>query len=160
MIFTAQRLNTDGQSMIAQWKKPDGTALCFALEPGMARNPFPGIPAGSYQLRLRNGTPKSAEYARYYASKFGIGWHKGMVEIAGVPGREAIEFHVGNTIADTQGCSLAGSAAVAPPGHGSGHWEVENSRAAYERAYPVLRDAILAGETQLQILPIGAELVA
>lgn len=154
-MFTARRLNTDGMSIIARWFDPAGEPLCYCLEPGAQRDPNPAIPAGTYALQLRTVGEKHAEYNLYYAAKFGIGWHRGMVEIAGVPGRDAIEFHVGNKIADTLGCSLAGEQAIAPPGNGSGHWEVGQSRAAYERVYPILRDAILAGGVQLQILASG-----
>lgn len=157
-IFTAQRMDSDGQSTISRWHLPDGAPMCFCLEPGGLRDPYPGIPAGSYPLRLRTVGEKHAEYNRIYAAKFGIGWHRGMVEIAEVPGREAIEFHIGNTIADTLGCSLAGESFIQPPGNGSGHYEVARSRAAYERVYPLLRDAILKGDAQLTINQFGGAL--
>jgi hypothetical protein len=155
-IFTARRLDTDSLSIISRWYDPAGEPLCFCLEPGLLREPNAGIPAGIYNLRLRAAGAKHAEYNKYYAAKFGIGWHKGMVEICNVPDRDFIEFHVGNTIADTLGCSLAGTSSIAPPGNGSGHWEVSGSRAAYERVYPILRDAITADATHLQILFIGS----
>jgi hypothetical protein len=156
MIFTARRLDTDSLSIISRWQDPAGDPLCFCLEPGQLREPNPAITAGTYDLVLRTVGAKHAEYNKFYAAKFGIGWHKGMVEITKVPGRDFIEFHVGNTIADTLGCSLAGTTSIAPPGNGSGHWEVSGSRAAYERVYPILRDGILAGGAQLRILPIGS----
>jgi len=53
-------------------------------------------------------------------------------------------------------CSLAGTAPLKLPGNGSGHWEVIQSHAAYEGVYPILRDAVLKGGEQLQLLPIGA----
>lgn len=155
-IFTARRLASDGMSCISQWFGPGEVPLCFCLEPGLMRTPEPIIPAGTYALKLRTEGEKHKQYSRDYAAKFGIGWHKGMVQIMGVPQRDAIEFHVGNTIHDTLGCSLAGTDAIRPPGNGSGHWEVSGSRNAYEKVYPVLRDAIGAGQTWLQILPIGA----
>jgi hypothetical protein len=148
-IFTALRLDHDGRSSIARWQDGAGGLLCYCLEPGPEGQPHPWIPPGTYPLRLRTVGEKHAEYARYYGNKFGIGWHKGMIEIADVPGRLAIEFHVGNTIADTLGCSLAGSNFLAPPGNGSEHYETVKSRDAYERVYPVLRDAVLAGAAQL-----------
>ena len=151
-LFTAKRIASEPMSSVARWYGPDGTALCFCLEPGAARVPHPRIAAGTYALKLTNGTPKSADYARFYASKFGIGWHKGMIEICDVPGRTAIEFHVGNTIADTMGCSLSGTTYLPPPSEGDEHYEVAGSRDAYEKTYPILRDAVLAGDAQLQIL--------
>lgn len=150
--FTAKRLAQDEQSSVAHWFGPDGTPLCYCLEPGYKREPHPGIPAGTYRLGLRTVGEKHTNYLKWYGPDF----HKGMVEICDVPGREFIEFHVGNTIADTQGCSLAGGIFIEPPGRGSGHYEVMQSRRAYEAVYPILRDAILAGAAQLIIVPAGA----
>ena len=153
--FTARRLMTDGLSSVTRWFDGE-TPLCFALEPGFTRVPHPGIPAGSYSLVLNTAGQKSQDYAVYYGGRFGIGWHKGMVMLEGVPGRDAIEFHVGNTIADTLGCFLAGENVIAPPGNGSGHYEVERSRAAYERVYPILRDAILNGRATVEVIEMEA----
>ncbi len=154
--FTARRLSSDGRSIISRWFDMRGQPLCYCLEPGRLSAPHPCIPVGDYNLQLRTIGQKHQDYNRHYTAKFGAGWHRGMVEIVNVPGREAIEFHVGNTIADTLGCCLAGTAALPPPGNGSGHWEVSGSRAAYERVYPILRDAIVAGPTLLRVLSIGA----
>lgn len=158
--FIARRLASDGMSCISQWFDSANAPLCFCLEPGLLRLRHPIIPAGTYDLQLRTVGDKHLEYNRYYGNKFGIGWHRGMVQIANVPDRDFIEFHVGNTVADTEGCSLAGTEAVRPPGNGSGHWEVAHSRTAYEKVYPILRDAILAGPVQLQIQTISQGAVA
>lgn len=147
-IFTARRMDGDGVSSLARWFDPAGTPLCWALEPGPERLPHPMIPAGTYPLRLRTGTPKDAEYLK----RFGSFWHKGMIEIAEVPGRTAIEFHIGNSISDTEGCSLAGLATLAPAHSASLHWEVTQSLIAYQRVYPRLRDAVLGGGAVLTIL--------
>jgi len=155
--FILQRQNSDGQSIIGRLRDGAATTLCWTLEPGTARAEHPGIMAGSYPMRLRTVGQKDKDYRGYYDKRFGPDWHKGMVEIYAVPGRSAIELHIGNTIADTLGCMLVGTRPLQPPGNGSGHWEVEQSRAAYERVYPNLRDAILAGDTRLILLPVGAE---
>lgn len=155
MIFTLRRLANDAMSSIARLYAPDGTPLCYVLEPG-PRMAHPCIPLGVYPLRLQTQGDKSAAYARTYSSKFGLGWHKGMVLIDDVPGRIGIEFHIGNSIADTLGCLLAGESVLNPPGDGSEHYEVVRSRLAYERVYPVLRDAILAGACSLQIIDAEA----
>lgn len=153
-LFTATRIASDPMSTIARWSSPSGEPLCFCLEPGLKRVPHPIIRAGTYPLHLRATGKKNDDYRQHYARAegFGVGWHKGMIEICDVPGRSEIEFHVGNTIADTNGCSLCGDTFLDPPGNGSGHFEVVSSRHAYERVYPILRDAILAGDVQLQIL--------
>lgn len=152
-MFTAQRLYTDGLSTISRWSGPKGF-LCFGLEPGAGRAAHPGIPAGTYPLKLRTVGAKHGAYLK----RFGPLFHKGMVQIDNVPGRSEIEFHIGNTIDDTQGCTLCGEKMIAPRLSNSQHWEVGSSLFAYQAVYPVLRDAILAGRIFLEILPVGSGL--
>lgn len=152
--FEARRFAQDAMSSVAQWVDPAGVTLCYCLEPGAERIPHPGIPAGTYQLKLRPYGKKHEAYLKWYGPDF----HKGMIEICKVPDRVAIEFHVGNTIADTEGCSLCGDKYASPPGNmKSGHYEVGGSRKTYEKVYPIIRDAILAGPTQLIIHPAGLQ---
>lgn len=151
--FTARRTEHDALSTIARWSDQKGDQLCWCLEPGAQTPVHPCIPIGTYPLRLRTGTLKDAEYRK----KFGGFWHKGMIEIADVPDRFAIEFHIGNTVHDTEGCSLAGLMPIEPPGNlDSGHWEVSGSTIAYQKVYPALRDAILGDGAQITFLTMGA----
>lgn len=143
--FKATRIATDGQSIISSWTDEAGTELCVCVEPGLLRPTHPGIKVGEYPLRLRTVGKKHADYLKWYGPVF----HQGMIEICDVPGREAIEFHVGNTFFDTLGCSCCGEKAIHPGEATSKHWEVTRSRVTYERVYPILRDAILAGATSL-----------
>lgn len=149
-VITANRFKIEPLSSVAQWVHPNINFNLYTLEPGLQREPHPGIPTGQYILRLRTIGQKHAAYkARYDGDHvFGIGWHRGMIEIAAVPGREAIEFHVGNTIADSEGCSLCGLLFTPGP---DGHFRVGSSRQAYERAYPIIRDLILAGPVSLHL---------
>jgi hypothetical protein len=149
--FLARRLDTDGLSIISQWFDPSGQPLCYALEPGDRRVPHPAIPAGRYRLGLRTVGQKHA----HYLSKFGPAFHKGMIEICNVPGRTAVEAHIGNTIDDTEGCSLLGETMVMPRYAHSGHWEVQRSEIGYRAVYPILRDAVRAGDTFLTMLAIA-----
>jgi len=149
--FIARRLASDGMSMVSRWQDPAGGNLCFCLEPGLGREAHPGIPSGLYSLKLRTWGEKHQAYRK----RFGASFHKGMVEICGVASRADILLHIGNSIADTEGCSLAGETLVRPELSLSRHWEVAKSEAAYRRVYPILRDQILRGPTQLRILPIG-----
>jgi hypothetical protein len=151
-IFRAQRIASDGMSIASRWTTPAGVRLCYCLEPGMERVPHPGISSGLYPLRLRTVGAKHAAYLKWYKGDF----HKGMVKICDVVGRDAIEFHVGNSISDTLGCSLCGESLVDALRSSSHHWEVQRSRVTYEKVYPVLRDAILAGPTFISIIPIGS----
>ncbi len=58
------------------------------------------IPAGTYKFVPHGWEPNSPK-------KFKRVWR-----LEGVPGREAILIHAGNTVHDTQGCILAGQAAT------------------------------------------------
>lgn len=149
MIVTARRIARDDASTVSAWMI-DGHQVCYCLEPGAA-GAHPAIPSGSYKLGLRTVGDKHKAYLKWYGPKF----HKGMIEILDVPNREAILFHVGNTIADTQGCSLCGERAIDPRVSNSEHWEVARSRVTYEKIYPPIRDAIAAGPVTINIIPVG-----
>ena len=71
----------------------DGRAFCLTLEPPDQDNQprVSCIPDGEYALR-RTRSPRFGE----------------TFAVAGVPGREHILFHPGNTVRDTEGCILTG----------------------------------------------------
>lgn len=144
--IAATRIKIEPLSSVALWTNPLLVFKLYCLEPGEHRFPHPAIPAGNYVLRLRTIGQKHQTYARYYDDR--PGFHQGMVEIFGVPGRTAIEFHVGNYLAESEGCSLAGTSYHMGP---DGHYGVGASRLAYEKAYPIIRDLILAGPTTLAL---------
>lgn len=151
MIFRLARTNTDGQTIAGRLIDGADKTLCVTLEPGHKVSSNPCIPVGEHRLRLYSAGEKDRQYRAYYDKRIAPGWHMGMVEIIAPP-REAILFHVGNTLKDTLGCVLAGTA-VLRPGNllDPDHWAINGSRAAYETAYPILRDACLAGEAALVI---------
>lgn len=155
IIISAKRIHATPQSSVAVWGGPGLNFPLYCLEPGEMRVPHPRIPAGNYPLKLRTLGQKHLDYKAHYdaATRFGPEWHQGMIEICDVPGRTAIEFHVGNFIKDTLGCSLAG---LSYDRGADAEYRVISSRVAYERAYPILRDLILAGPVQIQISDIGA----
>lgn len=146
----ARRTACTLKTSVALWSGPGLPIPLYCLEPGEHRFPNPRIPAGTYPLRLRTLGSKHADYKAHYDAhaRFGPGWHCGMIEICAVPARTAIEFHIGNYMQDTLGCSLAGKSYAKGP---DGEYQVHDSRAAYEDAYPVIRDLILAGPTQVSI---------
>lgn len=155
IAFTARRIKSDAMSSIALWSGPGIIFPLYCLEPGEDRKPHPIIPEGEYPLQLRTVGSVADGYAKHYArdEHFPSDWHRGVVEICNVPHRTAILFHVGNFIDDTMGCSLPG---LHYGKDALGHYRVVNSRLAYEKAYPILRDAILGGPTLLRISDIGA----
>ena len=72
----------------------NGELVCLSLEPPWKNNQrdISCIPEGQYIAR------------RIKSSRFGETF-----QLIGVPGRDHIEFHVGNTVDDTHGCILLGS---------------------------------------------------
>ena len=76
----------------------DGVFQCYTLEDPVRRGPKQkgetAIPEGEYEIVLNN------------SQRFGADWP----EITNVPGFTAIRIHGGNTVKDTEGCLLTGSA--------------------------------------------------
>lgn len=115
--------------------------LCFTLEDEARDTKVMGetrIPAGIYDLKLRN----EGGYHQRYAKKYGK-WHKGMIHVQNVPNFRWILWHTGNTDEHTAGCLLLGDTSqqnVSKEGF------IGASTAAYKRIYPSIADAILSGE--------------
>ena len=61
------------------------------------------IPAGTYEIKLRNEGGFHQRYSKKYSSI-----HRGMLHIIDVPGFEYILIHVGNSDEHTAGCLLVG----------------------------------------------------
>lgn len=74
----------------------DGQDQCFTLEPPRVADPngngYICIPAGTFQLTIR------------WSYKF----NRQVPHVEEVPGRSAIEIHIGNFPKDTDGCTLVG----------------------------------------------------
>jgi uncharacterized protein DUF5675 len=80
-----------GRSVVGELRL-DGADFGFCLEPSMGNVTHPCIPAGRYRV------------TRYESPRFG----RTVLLLHDVPGREAIEIHVGNFPRDTEGCLLVG----------------------------------------------------
>lgn len=96
------------------------------------------IPAGKYKLQLRNEGGMTQRYAYAFPNM-----HRGMIELKNVPMFEWVYIHIGNTAKDTEGCILVGLA--------RDENRIISSRAAYERIYPMIVDAIENGGCDLVI---------
>lgn len=95
------------------------------------------IPEGRYQVKLR----AEGGFHQRYLARYGSDWHKGMLHVTNVPNFEYILIHVGNTDDDTAGCLL-----VAMQNNADDKGFVGGSRTAYQKIYPVIRDALLNGD--------------
>jgi len=81
------------------------------------------IPAGTYQLELRNEGGKTKKYARRFPDM-----HQGMIWLRYVPDFTYVYIHIGNFVDDTEGCILVGERARTR--------SLQSSTKAYLRIYP------------------------
>lgn len=95
------------------------------------------IPAGSYTCTRR----------------FSPAHNRDLFWVDGVPDREAVELHVGNTVRDTKGCILIGTAA----GIGGGELTITGSRHAFDRFMTRLEGV---ESFPLEIVDVHSEVVA
>tara|TARA_R110000824_G_scaffold1646_1_gene8185 strand:+ start:474 stop:959 length:486 start_codon:yes stop_codon:yes gene_type:complete len=97
------------------------------------------IPAGIYPLKIRKEGGLHNKYKKRYPE-----FHKGMIEIVGVPSFTYCSFHCGNDDKDTEGCPLVGDTAeqnVTKRGF------IGGSRSAYERFYKEVIPGLGEGST-------------
>jgi len=73
----------------------DGRPFCLTLEPRWLDNE-----------PMRSCIPRGSYTAMPYASAH---FQREVLMLRGVPGRTAVEVHVGNTVGDTHGCILVGT---------------------------------------------------
>lgn len=114
--------------------------LCYTLEDEHRTVKVWGetrIPQGTYKLRIR----QYGGFHERYKLKYNA-FHKGMIEVCGVPGFKDILFHVGNSDDDTAGCILLGDSQrqnLTKVGM------IYNSVDAYERVYRFIMGMMLKG---------------
>ena len=98
------------------------------------------IPAGTYEIKLRVGSPMADKYdARYHDIS-----HSGMLWITEVPNFSYCYVHIGNTDEDTDGCPLIGFSSTIDARNGGG--SIGRSTQAYKALYPKVYSAIESGE--------------
>lgn len=114
-----------------------GEYICFVLEDGYRLKKVKAetrIPPGVYRIERRQTGGFYAQYKARFRHGFSI-------QIMDVPGFENILIHIGNTIADTAGCLLAGMGVSF-----NGNFSVNQSTAAYLQIYEAVRLAFDRGE--------------
>ncbi len=122
-----ERFQSSDKSMIGKLYL-NGKYICYTLEEAWRNNAKGNscVPAGTYNA-----------YLRYTSTKKNREW---CFELTDVPGRTAIQFHIGNDPGDTEGCILLGTSYSTD--------FVGNSTAAYQ----LLQDAVFGpGFTRQQI---------
>lgn len=130
--YNSDKDHTNGLIMV------DGKFICYSIEDEyQAKKVYSEtrIPNGIYDIKLRS----FGGFHERYLSKYGD-WHKGMLQVMNVPNFEDILIHKGNSDKDTAGCILTGSSNFM-----GANW-VEDSTNAYEKLYPIVRDALLSGD--------------
>jgi len=93
------------------------------------------IPAGTYEIKLRNEGGFNQRYSKKYSRI-----HRGMLHIIDVPGFEYILIHVGNSDEHTAGCLLVGDSQENNQVNKNGF--IGSSGNAYKRIYPLIADAV------------------
>ena len=97
------------------------------------------IPAGLYSVRLYTAGRLHDTYRRRWD------WHRGMLELVGVPRFSCVLIHPGNDDDDTRGCLLPGlTACLRPP-------RVLSSVDAYTRLYRAVVAPAAAGDLDIAI---------
>ena len=116
--------------------------LCYTLEDEFREIKVMGetrIPAGTYRLSLREWGGLHERYAKRFRNL-----HKGMLWVRDVPDFTHILIHCGNTDEHTSGCLLLGQTQTSNRKSPDGF--VGRSTEAYVDVYPVVADALEAGE--------------
>jgi len=114
--------------------------LCYVLEDQANEPKIPGetrIPAGKYQVKLRDEGGMIVRYKKRFP------WHRGMLWLQDVPGFQFIYIHVGNKDDDTDGCLLVGDGQIS---NVTERGAVTTSVAAYRRLYENIADALEGGD--------------
>lgn len=115
----------------------DGAEFCYTLEDPPQDQKIEGktrIPAGTYNIKIREAGALHARYIRKFS------FYKGMLWLQDVPGFKWIYVHVGNTPEDTEGCILVGESN--PNGEFIGS-SVKAYEKLYKKVYQEAKDGYL-----------------
>lgn len=143
MLITVNRIISDDDTTVST-VAVDGRFICFGLEDEFREEKLVSetrIPAGRYKVGVR----ETGGFHTRYKKKF-PDTHRGMLHVLDVPGFEFILIHIGNTDADTAGCLLVGTGAVARPGDMS----IQSSTEAYRRLYPMVIGPAESGDLEIE----------
>ena len=139
--FSSQEDSTSGLLFLEKNDKLE--FLCYTLEDEYRDTKKYGetrIPAGTYNLTLRQEGGYDAKYSKRFADI-----HKGMLWVRSVPGFEYILIHCGNTDEHTAGCLLLGDSQKNNILTKDGF--IGGSTQAYKRVYPIIANELDHGNS-------------
>ena len=105
MLLTVNRIKSNSEETLSNIEL-EGLFECFGLEDEHRSIKVSGetrIPQGKYPVRART----IGNFHKRYSDRF-PGFHRGMLQIVGVPNFEYVLIHIGNDDEDTAGCLLVG----------------------------------------------------
>ena len=138
MELTVNRLKDDGTTTIGTIAI-NGKFACFSVEDANHDVKVAGetcIPAGTYEIKLRNEGGMTKRYSAKYP------FHEGMLWLQDVPGFEWVYIHTGNKASHSEGCLLVNDSCDSSTSAMSGG----KSMVAYTRLYNKVIAAMNAGE--------------
>lgn len=126
----------------------DGVFHSYTLEDEYRSEKVAGktrIPNGTYQIVIRS----FGGFHERYQKRFGIDFHKGMLELKDVPGFTDILIHCGNDHEDTAGCILLGDGVYT---HRVSNGKLVKSGEAYVDLYQqVINELYLGKKVEIEI---------
>lgn len=146
MELLLQRFSTGDESTLGILFRDYRQFRCFTMEDQHNEPKVQGetrIPAGRYQIKLRDIGGMDARYAKRFD------WHRGMLWLQDVPGFTFVYIHYGNYHGDTDGCILVGDGCQSNVGYDDGM--VMNSVTAYTRLYAEIIEAMHPDEVWITI---------
>lgn len=123
----------------------NGSFHCYTLEDQFNEPKIPGetrIPAGRYQILLRDEGSMTVRYGQRF------GFHQGMLWLQDVPGFTFIYIHTGNNDDHSEGCILVGDGQVQ---NVTERGQVMSSVAAYTRLYKEVVEALASEEVWITV---------
>lgn len=148
ITYKVKRIELLPQSTLGILLDGDDNFLCFTLEDTVREKDkkvkgATAIPTGTYRVSLRAAGGMHQRYSERFKDI-----HNGMLWVRDVPGFEWIYLHVGNTIADTDGCILVGDGT----NFVNGERILLSSVQAYRRVYPKMAALARDGKLLLEVL--------
>ena len=149
MELKLQRIDKGSESTLGFISVVEGLMSwleCFTCEDEKRISKIAGktrIPAGRYEIKLRNDGGMNERYKSLYSD------HKGMLWLQNVHNFEWVYIHIGNTHEDTEGCILVGCA----PSHDyvNGGGGVVSSLISYQRLYRKIVDSLDNGQVFITV---------